>query len=226
MEFDPNNWNCPCGGVADVFQVNLSQGDLGYYLLECKTCGKWRRFIPNTGEQDVGEHLPEEVQAALNERGDKIRSAPDPLAGAHFVAVATVAPMDGGIPPAGAQPTAPPQMEQGAIVPCGYCGDIYPELKGNCPVCKGGGPSFRPARMMDRETSSRELLPQILMLHALEESINGEEGKPGEALVKEYRQALISLVEKINLYDFDLKEALAQKLRELDSEFEIDPEEE
>ncbi len=118
-------------------------------------------------------------------------------------------------------PDDPMQMEQGAIMDCIYCGDIYPNLGDECPACQNSEPAFHPARMMDRDSSLRELLPMLLEMHEHEKQVQQEE--PSAERIEIYRKKLISMVGKINLYGFDIKEALIQRVHDLDVEFDIDP---
>lgn len=247
QDFDPNSWNCPCGGVSDVYRMNSPSGEFSYYLMECMTCGVWRRFVPEMGEQEIGKELPEEIRDVMDdERCEKIRAAPDPLKDAVPTILSNEeigdlldkdkphVPQEAPIPQEASDSQEAPvpevmsplddpmHMEQGAMMDCRYCRDIYPDLKGECPSCRGGGPSFRPARMMDKETSLREVLPGVLGLWELELKIREAE-ESDQDLIKHYRNALIRTVEEIGLYDFNIKDALVQRIRDLDQEFEIDP---
>ena len=113
-------------------------------------------------------------------------------------------------------------MEQGVMAECHYCRVIYPDLKGDCPLCAGGPEKFRPARMMDRYTSMREVLPSILRLWELEERVR-QMDEPDMEIVKRYRDALISVVFDVGLYNFNIKDALILRIWDLDLDFEIDP---
>jgi hypothetical protein len=101
------------------------------------------------------------------------------------------------------------RMDQGCLTTCAYCTEVHPELNGSadCPYCHGQQTKFRPARMMDRQTSLDEVLHSVLNF-ALE---------MGQELSQERLQfGLLSLLDMVNLYNFDLKEALIQKIRSLD----------
>jgi hypothetical protein len=247
IDFDPNTWNCPCGGVSDIYQMNSPSGELSYHLMECMSCGIWRRFVPDLGEQEIGKELPPEIKDAMDERCEKIRAAPDPLKGAvptmmseaeigdllgkENVATAQDAPdempeQEGVPPPEGMPPMPamddPMHMEQGIMADCHYCRVIYPDLKSDCPLCAGGPEKFRPARMMDRQTSLREVLPQVLSLWELEMKMR-EMDEPDLELIKQYRDALISVVFDVGLYNFNIKDALIGRIWDLDLDFEIDP---
>ncbi len=96
--------------------------------------------------------------------------------------------------------------EQGAMMDCVYCSIIYPELKGKCPRCGRSGGGFREARMMDRESSSRMILD---MMDDTDLLFDGNEEK---------RERMISLLNDVVLYDFDLVSALALRIREMGQE--------
>ena len=259
-DFDTNTWNCPCGGVSDVYELKNDEGGILYHVLECKTCGKWRRYVPELGDQEIGEELPEEVKAALDEKGEKIRAAPDPLKGAEGVMAAPEPleappwekdggclppdvidsamppaaegepevklppPDDPGFPPEPRDPNDPLHQEQGTIMDCGYCKDVYPDLGKDCPLCHGSGPAFRPARMMDRYTSNSELLQDLYWMFELEMKMR-ESGDRSKEAILEYKSDMVRMIEKIGLYQFTLRDALIQRIWEMDQEFEIDPKE-
>ncbi len=113
------------------------------------------------------------------------------------------------------------QMEQGVQTDCIYCNEVYPELKGKCPVCGNRGPKFTPAQMMDRESSQRAVLDRLLSLAEGERGINNNDDK---SAVLAYRREIIGVLKSIVIYDFELKGALVCRIRDLDREFEIDPE--
>ena len=94
--------------------------------------------------------------------------------------------------------------EQGALVECVYCKLIEPKYKGTkqCPICHGNTPRFQPLRMMDRYTSGQDILNQI---------INTEWDREPKKL----RDQLISLLNMVDIYHFDLKEALIDKIKNL-----------
>jgi hypothetical protein len=110
------------------------------------------------------------------------------------------------------QRSVPP--EQGTLQDCVYCGVIYPEIKGDCPRCHGNGTGFREARMMDMESSSR------MILDIMNKMDLSDFHTPEEANAK--RERLISLLNDIKLYDFDLISALIVRIKDLDCELGID----
>jgi hypothetical protein len=98
-------------------------------------------------------------------------------------------------------------QEQGTIVDCVYCGLIKPELKGTkkCPKCGGVSSSFKPLRMMDKNTSERELLNQIFRIQM------DQDGKiPTDEL--------LNLLTRVGVYNFDFKSALINLIREIENE--------
>ena len=92
--------------------------------------------------------------------------------------------------------------EQGTMVDCVYCKYIEPELKGtkNCPVCHGKTPEFRPTRMMDKYTSQMDVLDRIDYYFS----------KPDK---DKNRGDLLNLLTSIDTYQFDIKEALINKIK-------------
>jgi hypothetical protein len=87
-----------------------------------------------------------------------------------------------------------------------YCGLIKPELKGTkrCPKCGGVSRSFKSMRMMDKNTSGRELLNRIFRIQMNQE---------GELLKDE----LINLLTSVVVYNFDIKSALINLIREIEN---------
>lgn len=112
------------------------------------------------------------------------------------------------------------QMNQGAEIQCAYCGVAYPELKEECPECQGAGGRFKQAQMMDKESSSRQVLDQLLELFQFEHDLREKDDRD---LAITYRRALLNMIENIDLYQFDIKDALAIRLKDLDYQHEIDP---
>ena len=93
--------------------------------------------------------------------------------------------------------------EQGCMVDCVYCSSILPNMKwtGQCPYCHGHSPYFKPMQMMDRSTANRQLLFEIFSqdspeLYSMQESY------------------AVNLLTKIEVHNFDLKQALIEFLKE------------
>ena len=112
-------------------------------------------------------------------------------------------------------------MEQGVQTDCIYCTEVYPELRGKCPVCGTGGPTFMPAQMMDRESSMRAVLDQLFSLAEGEQGICENDDKSAGMA---YRRELIGVLKSMAIYNFELKDAILARVRDLDREFDIDPE--
>lgn len=112
------------------------------------------------------------------------------------------------------------EMEQGVMTDCIYCTVVYTELRGKCPRCGNKGPTFKPAQMMDRESSQRAVLDCLFSLAGGERGINNNDDKPAGMA---YRRELIGLLKMMTIYNFDLKDAIVARIRDLDREFEIDP---
>ena len=104
------------------------------------------------------------------------------------------------------------EQQQGTMVDCVYCKYIHPELlEGDkCPICKGINPQFRPARMMDHSTSQMEVLYSIF---------NEFPRERREANPSDFKDALLSLLLKLDIYQLDFKELVIQSIKEI--EFEI-----
>lgn len=95
--------------------------------------------------------------------------------------------------------------DQGCLVDCVYCKWIQPELlhTTKCPLCHGKTPYFQSMRMMDSYTSRREILMDLL------------EREVGSEKENEWTTSrLLKLLTKINVYDFDLKQAIIELIQE------------
>ena len=97
--------------------------------------------------------------------------------------------------------------EQGLYIDCTYCKVIYPEVNsGNCKRCKGEGGYFRPARMMDKLLSNNyvmEILKPFFKNYDMYAEIDDIA-----------RNKMIDLIEVISIYNFDLKQALIDSIRQ------------
>ena len=96
---------------------------------------------------------------------------------------------------------------QSCLIDCPYCTWIRSELKGKleCPICNGKGQIQKPYRMMDKNTSDRQLLMQLIRI-----CIPTTEN-PDIIFSK-----LLQLLEQIDLYSFNIKRALIDYLKEID----------
>jgi hypothetical protein len=92
--------------------------------------------------------------------------------------------------------------DQGCQVECPYCASIHPELKNTdkCPECHGKNSFFRPMRMMDRYTSQMDLIENIFRPYFSKSKT-------------ELRAFFLNLLTEIDVYNFDLKEAIIAYFR-------------
>jgi hypothetical protein len=96
--------------------------------------------------------------------------------------------------------------EQGVYLDCIYCKVIYPEINSsNCKRCKGEGGYFRPARMMDKLSSNNYVMDSLKQFF--------ENYDMYEEIDESNRKRMIGLVEIIEIYNFDLKKALIDIIR-------------
>jgi len=95
--------------------------------------------------------------------------------------------------------------EQGVQADCVYCKFVRPELKGtkDCPKCHGVTPKFREARMMDKRSSQEIILKRILALEYTED-------------LKKLNNDLLGLLDEMDIYNFDFKDALINTIREIE----------
>jgi hypothetical protein len=96
--------------------------------------------------------------------------------------------------------------QQGTIIDCVYCKYIHPELKGSpdCPMCHGDTPYFKPMRMMDQETAQRDVLKHVF-------------GDRMKKTIPDLKQEILVLITKIDVYKFDLKQALIEYIQYLET---------
>jgi hypothetical protein len=114
------------------------------------------------------------------------------------------------------KPTSIFNQEQGVLMDCIYCKDLYPNRKENCPRCKGNRSYFQPAQMMDTNSSQNHILQTMSNFFEIFKS----EKDQTQALT--LKKKAIHLLEKIKIYNFDLKSALIDLIYELDAEFELE----
>ncbi len=109
------------------------------------------------------------------------------------------------------------RLEQGALTTCVYCTRVRPGPAADCPVCRGRPTRLRPARMMDGPTSRRELLASLTALsEPLEAWRNATGDADRKAAAARLRERLLGVLADLDLYGFDLAEALAEAIRELE----------
>jgi len=95
--------------------------------------------------------------------------------------------------------------DQGCLVECVYCKYIRPDLKGKsiCPKCQGKTPYFQSTQMMDKTSAARVLLSELWVnLDHMEEN--------------EQRDFLLNWLKKIEIYQFNLKDAIISCLKGLE----------
>ena len=95
--------------------------------------------------------------------------------------------------------------EQGCLVECVYCKYIRPELQGKstCPKCQGNTPYFQSAQMMDKPSAANVLLSELWVnLAHMDEN--------------EQRDFLLNWLKKIDIYQFNLKDAIIYRLKDLE----------
>ncbi|MBD3229654.1 MAG: hypothetical protein GF329_15845 [Candidatus Lokiarchaeota archaeon] len=94
--------------------------------------------------------------------------------------------------------------DQGCLIDCIYCKYLHPELeKSSCPKCHGKTPYFQHARMMDNQSSSKEIFGDIL--------------KYSEKFTKKQSfEFWYKILKKIEIYGFDLKSTVIEYLKEIE----------
>ena len=113
-------------------------------------------------------------------------------------------------------------MEQGTEMECVLCTVIYPELKGKeCPICKGAGFYFQPARMMDLYTSRREMLNYLYYFTMNRDKFERMDPEEKEKMALDIRNEAIGMIKKIIIYNFELKETLIDLVHELDEVYKL-----
>ena len=95
--------------------------------------------------------------------------------------------------------------EQGCLVECVYCKYIRPDLQGKstCPKCQGNTLYFQTAQMMDKPSAANALLSELW------DNLDnwGED---------EQREFLLNWLKKIDIYQFNLKDAIIYRLKILE----------
>ena len=96
--------------------------------------------------------------------------------------------------------------EQGCLIDCVYCKYIRPDLQGKslCPKCHGVTPYFQPSRMMDKTSASKMILSGLI-------------NNPNQMKLNEEQDFLLNLLKNIEIYSFNLKDAIIQQLRDLET---------
>ena len=119
--------------------------------------------------------------------------------------------------------SGPPMSVQGCLSKCVYCTQVRPNMvKKDCPLCHGKIHQFQPARMMDRWSSWVEVVGE------LQDSVKKEQDflmleKPKNEDAQRLRQELIKLLRHIDIYGFDPKKRIAERIRELEDNHGLGP---
>lgn len=119
--------------------------------------------------------------------------------------------------------SGPPMSVQGTMTQCVYCTQVRPTMKkSECPLCHGRVNYFQPARMMDRWSSWVEVVGE------LQESVQKEtefmmKEKPSRMDAKRLRENLITLLRHIDIYGFDPKKRIAERIRQIEDEHKLAP---
>ena len=98
------------------------------------------------------------------------------------------------------------RQEQGCMVDCVLCTIIKPKREEGeeCPVCHGQIHYFQPARMMDKSTSERELIHNLVWMDR--DVLKDEEG---------LKRVLRGILQDIEIYNFNFREAIINYLKYL-----------
>ena len=235
MEEDDMAYECVCGGPSDLYVIRTDTGGPELYLTFCSRCLSWTRYAPDSIPEPQ-QGLPDDIRDMLDQRGEKIRCAPPPSCAppANSIPLAPTPmaitegmsekPEPGMMEQAGPrmmEEKGPGMMEQGVVSECIYCTEVYPELRGRCPLCKGSEPGFRPARMMDGPTSREMIMSDIR--DVLEGYWALMDAEPDRGAVINVRRGLIGLASDMHLYNFSALEAVIDLIRRLDMETGMDP---
>ena len=119
--------------------------------------------------------------------------------------------------------SGPPMNVQGTTTKCVYCTRVRPTIKkSDCPLCHGRVNHFQPARMMDSWSSWVEVVGE------LQESVQKEtefmmKEKPSPMDAKRLREDLITLLRHIDIYGFDPKARIAERIRQIEDEHKLAP---
>ena len=111
--------------------------------------------------------------------------------------------------------------EQGTMMTCVYCTTVYPDLyTKDCPICKGKKNFFRPARMMDKESSQTymfEILSSFFKeLPSIHFPLSSEEITKEEAI--KIKNIALGILNDLILYNFDFKDAIVNLIRNIEED--------
>ncbi len=114
-------------------------------------------------------------------------------------------------------------LVQGCLTKCVYCTQVRPKMKkADCPLCHGRVNHFQPARMMDRWSS------WVQVVEELNDSVQQEQEflmkeKQSKNDAKKLRNELLTLLRHIDIYGFDPRKRLADRIRQLEDEHGFSP---
>ena len=111
-------------------------------------------------------------------------------------------------------------MEQGLWTECVYCTMVNTEIGKDCPYCNGNFYYFQPAQMMDKSSSQQMILKSLTELKPIFDTYySNEEDKNNAAYLK---KMLLGILKDVNIYNFDLKDALINYIRWLEEEMDTE----
>ena len=118
--------------------------------------------------------------------------------------------------------------DQGIEMECVYCTKIYPELRDKgCPVCKDVRFIFQTAQMMDVDSSERAIFAhlseflQYYNKHELDLEYTDKNFETKKKLAETAKNDVINLIKKINIYNFNLEEALIHLIHKFDMTYDL-----
>ena len=104
--------------------------------------------------------------------------------------------------------------EQGCWTECVYCTEIKPDIGDDCPFCNGKKTFFKPAQMMDEVTSRAFIFNEILQLYNNYTEL--DDSQADKKKIERYISSLVSLMQYIKIYDFNIKEAIKEHIYKLE----------
>ena len=118
----------------------------------------------------------------------------------------------------------PFEREQGIIIECIHCTILYPnENRPNCPECKGAKSYFIPAQMMDKQSSIRYIITELIKILANQENLkdfDNTESLPVDTL-DIMRNNLFNLLKNIVIYNFNVKNICKDLILDIDKQLKI-----
>lgn len=110
--------------------------------------------------------------------------------------------------------------EQGVLIDCIQCSIIYPDKdRPDCPECHGKKQYFLPAQMLDKTSSQKLVVHELMQLLKnetfLEKGYFNSQDITSEQ-EKQLKSICLKLLKNIVIYNFDLKPFIADVIRKLD----------